>query len=113
MPDPKITKEKFIEYIAPLVVSGKPSEVIAQACATTNYGQEAQGRNLFKKKWEVDCGYPYVEINKRIFDGFNHTIVKLKIRKYRSWAESMADYEMNGNDLRVIITLYDLTKYDD
>ena len=112
MPDTKVSREKFIEYVAPLVSSGKPSEVIAQACKSTNYGLYTQGRNLFKKEWQVDCGYPYVEINKRIWDGFNYRNIKVKIRKYRSWEESMADYELNGDDLRGIITLYDLTKYD-
>lgn len=112
MVDPKITRDKFIEYVAPLVSSGKPSEVIAQACKATKYGRFIQGRNLFKKEWTEDCGYPYVEINKRIWDGFNYRIVKVKIRKYRSWEESIADHEINGDDLRGIITLYDLTKYD-
>ena len=111
--DPKITREKFIEYVSPMVVSGKPSEVIAQACKATKYGRFVQGRNLFKKEWTEGCGYPYVEINKRIWDGYTHLITKVKIRKYQSWEESMKDYELNGDDLRGIITLYDLTKYDE
>jgi len=112
MPDPKLSKEKFIEYVAALVVEGKPSDIIAQACKKTDFGQNIQGKNLFKKVWTEECGYPYVEVNQRIWDGYKHVTVKARLRKYRSWADSIEDYELNGDDLRGIIQVYDLTKYN-
>ena len=112
MTDPLITKDKFIEYVAPLVVEGKPSEVIAQACFKTGFGKYVYGRNLFRREWQDGCGYPYVEVPIRKFVSGRNERQMVRLRKYRSWADSVKDFELNGDDLRGIIKLYDLEKYD-
>ena len=111
MTDPLITRDKFIEYVAPLVVDGKPSEVIATACLKTGFGKYVYGRNLFRKEWFDGCGYPYVEVKVRKYEGGRNIGQIIKLRKYRSWTDSMKDYEIDGN-VQGIIKLYDLEKYD-
>ena len=52
-----------------------------------------------------------MEVNlRKLVDG-RHIKIKMRYRKYRSWTDSVKDYELGGN-IQGIIKLYDLEKYD-
>ena len=108
--DKYIKNEKFIEYLSFMT---KDSLKIALACHKTNFGKWCIGKNLFNKAWTPGCDKPFIEIDSTWWDGYKETPIKKKIIKYRSWQESVDDFddpiEPTGN-LLAIMKLYNLKK---
>ena len=95
--DKYITKERFVKYLKELT---DDKYKIAHSCNLTDFGRHIVAYNLFNKEWTGEG--EFVEVHTR-----NGGLKKIK--KYKSWAESMEDFNdpiENTGLLDGIIKLY-------